>query len=73
MSERGQIANKQLLSVAQCLNCWKLCIPFIMLYLGSIGMDHVISESCYTCADPGIFFRQGQGQMARKQSGRCFF
>ena len=23
------------------------CSPFIMLCLGSIGMDHVISEPCY--------------------------
>ena len=25
----------------------KQCSPYIMLYLGSIGMDHFISESCY--------------------------
>ena len=24
------------------------CCPYIMLCLGSIGMEHVISESCYT-------------------------
>ena len=24
------------------------CSPFIMLYLGSIGMDRVISEPCYS-------------------------